>query len=210
MQHSHVQTHTHVIRITLCRIPTIELLSKDSTSEKNISKSTESSKSEPDVHEYSASAPSVELHVPDTKSDKGEVDSDVKQSSSEAREKTSDCISLIITPQLDSNTSSNNKPDVSLIDPSNVSSDITPQPAVGHPMKANTKVVSDGAKVSVGPKHYGAPMQKLPPRERVMSALLQWKTSETVRFLAGCLPDYSKTDGDDEVSKSYMPITMNM
>ena len=72
---------------------------------------------------------------------------------------------------------------------------------MGHQVKA--KVISDVPKVSVGPKHYGAPIQKLPPSDKVMSAILQWKTSETMRFLAGSLPDFSKDDGDDEVSQNW-------
>ena len=175
------------------RIPTIELLNKDNTSDKSISQSTESSK--PGVHEATASAPSVDsditslehLHITDTTKDS-------QKPSSETIVKINDT-----TPH---QLGSSDTPNVSLTSPSNVSSDKKPQPAE---LKANTKVVNDGPKVSVGPKHYGiASMQKLPPRERVMSALQQWKTPDTVRFLAGCLPDYSKNDADDEVSKRYI------
>ena len=176
------------------RIPTIELLNKDNTSEESISKPTECSK--PDVHEVTASVPSVKdsitslerLHISDAKSDKEKVDSELNPV------KTNDSASP--TPhQLDNNADPSTKPNSSLTGPS---SDKKPWAAASHQVKAN---IFDGPKV-VGPKHYGvAPMQKLPPREKVMSALLQWKTSETVRFLAGCLPDYSKSDGSDEVSK---------
>ena len=180
------------------------MLNKDNTSDKSISKSTESSKPE-----GTACTPSVDndisslehLHI--SNRTKGEVDSDSEQPSSEIIVKTNDT-----TPhRLDNSAGSSDVPNVSLASPSNVSSDKKPQPAE---LNANTKVVNDGPKSSVGPKHYGVtPMQKLPPRERVMSALQQWKTPETVRFLAGCLPDYSKNDDDDdEVSKRYMEILL--
>ena len=97
-----------------------------------------------------------------------------------------------------------NKTDVSLIGPSNFTK---PQPDVTHQVKADGKVVNDKAKVSQGPKHYGALMQKVPPCERVMSALLQWKTPETVKYLAGFLPDHRRINSDDGVSKRYCPNT---
>jgi len=186
------------------RLPTIELLNKDGKLEGNLSIS---DSSKPDKDETIASTQSVEdsatsveyLHESDTESDKGEVDSDNDQPGTEAIVNTKDSTSF--TLQSNNNSGSSSKPKVgssSDFKQSCVSS--KPQTTVGHQVKA--KVISDVPKVSVGPKHYGAPIQKLPPSDKVMSAILQWKTSETMRFLAGSLPDFSKDDGDDEVSQN--------
>jgi len=45
-----------------------------------------------------------------------------------------------------------------------------------------------------GPKHYGAPSQKVSPPERVIAALLEWKTLKTVNFLKGTEPDLNQLD----------------
>ena len=186
-----------------CRLPKIELLSKDGNSEKDtITESTT-----PGIHEATANVPSVEdspvslecLHISERVSDKGKVDSDIEQLSTEAMMETINDKTL--APQLD------NKPNVNLAsecNPLSIPSDNKPQPAKPLQMEANSRGVSDGPKVYLGPKHYGAPVQKLPPREKVMSALLQWKTPETVKFLAGSLPDFTKNDvNENEVSLIY-------
>ena len=205
--HTHTRTHTHLIIVYFhCRLPTIELLSKDNTSEKVINKSTANSKPGTRKNEATSSAPSIEesitslehLHI---SSDKGQVHDNAKQLNSEAMVKTDDAS---ITPQLDKNIT---KPNVVGLDTPN---DKKPQSPIGHKIEeANGKIIDDGSKVNMGPKHYGAPVQKLPPREKVMSALLQWKTFETVRFLAGSLPDYGNDAVDDKVRDDvYQVIDM--
>ena len=190
-------THYHYFYSTYCRLPTIELLSKNDTSGKVNSKSAASSK--PGIHkdEATTSAPSVEqsatslehLHI---SSDEGQVHNNAKQLSSETVVKTDDAS---ITPRSDKDNAQPNA--IGLDTPSNKN----PRSPTRHKMEeANGKAIDDGSKVNIGPKHYGAPVQKLSPREKVMSALLQWKTSETVRFLAGSLPDYGKDDVDNKVS----------
>lgn len=183
-------------------LPQIDLLSKDSKSEENTT--TESTKL--GIHQAVAGAPSVEdstasldhLHISDTKSNE---DSNIEQ---QPVVKITDNTSST-PPQLDNDTDSSNKPNVCVsreCDTSDKQSDHKL-----HQTEASSKVISGGPKVNTGPKHYGAPpVQKLPPREKVMSALLQWKTSETVRFLAGALPDYSKNDDGDTVSNKHVMV----
>lgn len=187
-----------------CRLPRIELLSNEGNSEKD----TATKSTKPGTHEATATAaPSVEdsavslecLHVSDTKPDKGIVDSNSKQLNSEVTVKTND--NTNVTPKLetaiDTSISSTSK-----CDSSDIPSDAKLQFSGHHQTDQTTS--NNGPKVNVGPKHYGAPVQKLPPREKVMSALLQWKTPETIKFLAGALPDYSKVGDDSEVRKQHI------
>lgn len=173
-------------------------MTNDGSSKQIVSKFTGISK--PNIHGATAGPPSVEdnlenLHICDTVSKKGKVDDNVGQLNTEA--------TANVTAQSDGETNSSYKTKVNLTsecNPSSMSNDKKLQPPIGHQMDTNGRVINDGSKLSVGPKHYGAPVQKLLPREQVMAALLQWKTPETVRFLGGFLPDYNKNDGDDEVS----------
>ena len=182
-------------------------MSNESNSEKDtITKSTK-----PGTHEATA-VPSVEdnavflecLHISDTKPDKGIVDSNDEQLNTEVAVKTSD--NKTVTPKLETATGTSNKSGISLTsecDSSKIPSDTKLQFTGHHRTEATSNVINNGPKVNVGPKHYGA-VQKLPPREKVMSALLQWKTLETIKFLAGALPDYSKVGDDSEVRKQHI------
>ena len=181
------------------RLPKIELLSKE-----NNSKSATTKDTKPGTHEAIVAAPSVEdnavslgcLHISDTKLDKGKVDSGIELLSNEATAKTSNGT----PPQLEDTIDASNRSDISLT--TKCDSSHTPSDAkiLHHQTVATNNVVNSRPKVTVGPKHYGAPVQKLPPREKVTSALLQWKTPDTIKFLAGALPDYSKVGEDKEVS----------
>lgn len=200
----HKSISSHVNPCLFCAIhyslPTIELLNKASKSEKDVDKYAININSTPgdtaDIPSAEESVQSFEhLHISDTRTDKErKVNNGIDQLDTETMV---DSNNTSLTNYSDY--TNNNKPVVSLSSeskPSNVSSDHKPQLTIAHQMKAGLP------KDCIGPKHYGAPVQKLPPRDKVMSALLQWKTPETVRFLAGSLPDYGKSDdSDDEVSE---------
>lgn len=176
-------------------------------SNENNSESATAENTKPGTHDATVAAPSVEdsavslecLHISDTKLDKGKVDSGIKLLSDEATAITSNGT----PPQLEDAIDASNRSDISpttKCDSLHTPSDAKMQFAGHHQTVATNNVVNSRPKVTVGPKHYGAPVQKLPPREKVTSALLQWKTPDTITFLAGALPDYSKVDKDKEVS----------
>ena len=82
------------------------------------------------------------------------------------------------------------------VEKSDTTSDVVnskPELTLSHERKTEI-IKQDTPKPTVGPKHYGAPSQKLSPRERVMAALLEWKTPKTVKFLKGTEPDLNQLD----------------
>lgn len=173
-------------------------------SKENNSESATAENTKPGTHDGTVAAPSVEdsavslecLHISDTKLDKGKVGSGIELLNNEATAKTSNGT----PPQLEDAIDASNRSDTSLT--TKCDSSHTPSDAkiLHHQTVATNNVVNSRPKVIVGPKHYGAPVQKLPPCEKVTSALLQWKTPDTIKFLAGALPDYSKVGEDKEVS----------
>ena len=61
--------------------------------------------------------------------------------------------------------------------------------------KKKTEIIEQDIPIpTAGPKHYGAPSQKVSPRERVITALLEWKTLKTINFLKGTEPDLNQLD----------------
>ncbi|XP_065896756.1 putative RNA polymerase II subunit B1 CTD phosphatase rpap2 isoform X1 [Dysidea avara] len=93
------------------------------------------------------------------------------------------------------------------VEKSDTTSDVVnskPELTLSHERKTEI-IKQDTPKPTVGPKHYGAPSQKLSPRERVMAALLEWKTPKTVKFLKGTEPDLNQLDEPVDNGNKYLP-----
>jgi len=68
-----------------------------------------------------------------------------------------------------------------------------PELTASHEKKMEV-VKQETPKLKAGPKHYGSPMQKQSPCEKVIAALLDWKTPKTDKFLSGTEPDLNQLD----------------